>query len=59
MTAARPLFTASQVRKARGNSRCVLCHAAIRTGQQIGKLAPGRWAHTSCIIQANRTTPKE
>ncbi len=56
MTAARRplLFTASQVRKARGTGRCVLCHGPVKIGQQIGRLAPTRWAHTSCIIAANR-----
>ena len=46
---------AVRVRKARSWSACALCPVMICTGNLIGKLPSGRWAHAACIIRAQRT----
>jgi hypothetical protein len=44
---------AARARKARRRGPCVLCPAPVITGQPIG-LLPAGWAHTDCIVRANR-----
>jgi hypothetical protein len=47
---------AVRVRKARSWSLCALCPAVIQTGQLIGKIPAGGWAHAACIIATQKTT---
>jgi hypothetical protein len=46
---------ALRVRKARRWSVCALCPVLICTGNLIGKLPDGRWAHAACIIASQQT----
>ncbi len=46
---------AVRVRKARKWSACALCPVLICTGNLIGQLPGGGWAHAACII-ASQTT---
>jgi hypothetical protein len=36
---------------------CILCRRQIITGQQIGLLPSGWWAHAECITTANHQEP--
>ena len=50
---------ATRVRKARSWSLCALCPVVIQTGQLIGKLPSGGWAHAGCIIASQHTQPED
>lgn len=54
MTGQPPRPHALRVRKARASGRCALCPVPVITGQAIGRLPSGRWAHVTCIIAARR-----
>jgi hypothetical protein len=48
---------ATRVRKARKWSPCALCPVLICTGNLIGLLPDGRWAHIACIIATQHPEP--
>ena len=50
---------ATNIRKARAKSVCGLCDDIIQIGNQIGRVPGYGWAHTSCIIAAQRKTSTE
>ena len=45
---------AVRIRKARRRSVCKLCPRDIYTGNTIGKLPSGGWAHAGCIVAASK-----
>lgn len=50
------MILATRIRKARRNSTCGLCRAPITIAQRIGQ-AGSTWAHVTCIISRNTSTP--
>ncbi len=48
---------AVRVRKARRWSACVLCPVLICTGNLMGQLSDGRWAHAAYIIASRQDVP--